>query len=107
MRGDGIVTLLVCISLLTGIVVGLRFNVKFLFVLCLTALVGGGVSFMADYLPFGAAALHATVSLVALQVGYFVAVVITAMRLTEEPIAVQSGVTAKSANRDALGARHT
>lgn len=107
MQGDGIVTLLVCISLLTGIVVGLRFNVKFLFTLCLTAIGGGCVSFLAGYLPLGAAALHATVALVALQVGYFVAVVITAMRLTEEPIAVQSGAAAKSANRDSLGARHT
>lgn len=107
MPGDGIVSLLVCVSLLTGIVVGLRFNVKFLFFLCLTAIIGGVVSFAAGYMPVGQSALHATVSLVALQVGYFVAVVITAMRLTEEPVAVHSAVSTKVTGRDTLGARHT
>lgn len=85
MQGDGVVSLLVCFSLLTGLVVGLRFNVRMLVWLCFAAIAGGVVSTLFGVFPVVHGVVMTTVAIVALQVGYFVALVIGAMRLTEEP----------------------
>lgn len=85
MQGDGVVSLLVCFSLLTGVVVGLRFNVRMLVWLCLAAIGGGTAAAIGGFFPIGHGVVMTTVAIVALQVGYFVALVIGAMRLTEEP----------------------
>lgn len=106
MQGDAIVSLLVCLSLLSGIVVGLRFNVKLLLFICLAAIAGGIGAAIAGALPVGQAALTSAVTVVALQVGYFVAVVITAMRLTEEPITVAAPKVVER-KREVLEARRS
>ncbi len=96
-------SLLVCLSILSGIVFGLRFNVKLLLMVCLSIIAAGTVAALGGVVGAGQAALMAAVAVVALQVGYFVAVVITAMRLTEEPATVASEAPARA--RDALEAR--
>ncbi len=106
MQGDAIVSLLVCLSLLSGIVVGLRFNVKLLLFICLASIAAGVGAAIMGALPVGQAALTAAVTVVALQVGYFVAVVITAMRLTEEPITVAAPKVAER-KREVLEARRS
>lgn len=73
------------LSLLSGIVVGLRFNVRVLFALCLIVLVGGIAAALSGYFVIADAALFAVSITVALQVGYFVSMVIGAMNLTETP----------------------
>lgn len=88
MRGDEIVSILVCLSLLAGLVVGLRFNVRMLVWLCLATIVGGGILGISDTVAFGRAVSMTSVAVVALQVGYFIAQVIGAMRLADEPVAV-------------------
>lgn len=88
MRGDEVVSLLVCLSLLAGLVVGLRFNVRMLVWLCLGAIVTGTALGAFGTVAVGRSVLMTSVGVVALQVGYFVALVIGAMRLTEEPVAV-------------------
>lgn len=98
MQGDGFVTLLVCTALLAGVVTGLKFNVRMLVWLCLAAIVAGAVLSTAGVVAGGRGLLSTVVSVVALQVGYFVAVVIGAMRLTEEPIAVTEDVPARKAH---------
>lgn len=85
MQGDEFVSLLVCLSVLGGLVVGLRFNVRMLVWLCLAAMVVGVAGSFGGLVAVGRGVLMTTVSIVALQVGYFVALVIGAMRLTEEP----------------------
>jgi hypothetical protein len=106
MLGDGGVSLLVCLSLLSGIVLGLKFNVKLLLLLCLTSVACGFGAAMSGFAGPGHAALMSALAVVALQVGYFVAVVITAMRLTEEPIAVVREAGARDRARDGLETRH-
>lgn len=88
MQGDGFVSLLVCLAVLVGLVTGLRFNVRMLVWLCLAAMVCGVMTATAGVSAPGRAVLTTLVSLVALQVGYFVALVIGAMRLAEEPAPV-------------------
>lgn len=107
MMGDGGVSLLVCLSLLSGIVFGLKFNVKFLLLVCLAAIVAGTGSTLAGVSGPGHSALMAALAIVALQVGYFIAVVITAMRLTEEPVGVDREADARERGRDTLGARRS
>jgi hypothetical protein len=85
MQGDGFVSLLVCLAVLLGLVTGLRFNVRMLVWLCLAALVCGAIAGTAGFAAAGRTVLTTLVSLVALQVGYFVALVIGAMRLAEIP----------------------
>lgn len=85
MQGDEFVSLLVCLSVLGGLVVGLRFNVRMLVWLCLAALLVGVASSFGGVVGIGRGVLMTTVSIVALQVGYFVALVIGAMRLNETP----------------------
>lgn len=71
------------LSLLFGIVLGLRFNVRVLFALCLVVMVTGVTAALSGAVAVGEAALFAVSITVALQVGYFVAMVIGAMQLTE------------------------
>lgn len=94
MPGDGFVSLLVCFSLLAGLVVGLRFNVRLLVWLCLFAILTGIGLASGGVLPVGHGVVATTVSVVALQVGYFVALVIGAMRLTEEPAELRREIAA-------------
>lgn len=101
MQGDGIVSLLVCLSLLTGLVVGLRFNVRMLTLLCLATIVAGVGLGVFGYLSTGHGLLSTVVAVVALQVGYFVALVIGAMRLTEEPIGIERDVIAHAPRSEA------
>lgn len=88
MQGDGFVSLLVCLAVLVGLVTGLRFNVRMLVWLCLTAMICGVIAGAAGVSPPGRTVLTTLVSLVALQVGYFVALVIGAMRLAEMSVPV-------------------
>lgn len=73
------------LALLFGIVIGLRFNVRALFGLCLMVLMTGVAAALVGVIAVGDAALFAISTTVALQVGYFVAVVIGAMQLTDIP----------------------
>lgn len=73
------------LSLLIGIVLGLRFNVRAVFAVCLVVLVGGIAAALGGFVATGDAALFAVSMTVALQVGYFVSMVIGAMQLTETP----------------------
>lgn len=107
MLGDDGVSILVCLSLLLGIVFGLKFNVKFLLLLCLTLIVGGTGSAMAGFSAPGQSALMVALAVVALQVGYFVAVVISAMRLTEEPVGAGQTAATRERGRNPLGARRS
>ena len=84
-QGDGFVTLVVCLSLLAGLVVGLRFNVRFLAATCVLVLIGGLGFSLAGLVEGGRGALMSAVSILALQVGYFISLLIGAMRLAEEP----------------------
>jgi hypothetical protein len=79
------VSILACLSLLSGIVLGLRFNVRLLLLVCLGVIATAVAAPLAAPVSLTAAALCAGVAILALQVGYFVAVVIGAMQLTEEP----------------------
>jgi len=88
MQGDEFVSLLVCLSLLTGVVAGLRFNVRMLVWLCVLALATGAGLGAGGLVALGRCVLMTTVGVVALQVGYFVALVIGAMRLTEATVAI-------------------
>lgn len=87
MQGDGIVSLVACLSLLAGLVIGLRFNVRLLMMVCLAALVVGAVAPLLGRVGMGTSLLMAAVAVLSLQVGYFVAVVIGAMQLADEPVA--------------------
>ena len=78
-------TIVASMSLLFGIVLGLRFNVRALFGLCLVVMVAGIAAALTGFYPVGEAALFAVSTTVALQVGYFVSMVIGAMQLTETP----------------------
>lgn len=73
------------LSLLFGIVLGLRFNVRILFALCLVVIIAGIGTALFGLAAVGDAALFAVSTTVALQVGYFVSMVIAAMNLTESP----------------------
>jgi len=95
LRGDEIVSLLVCLSLLAGLVVGLRFNVRMLVWVCLATIVTGALLGSTGTVAGGRSILMTTVAVVALQVGYFVALVIGAMRLTEEPAAAAQEATSR------------
>lgn len=86
MPGDGVVLILVCASLLVGVVIGLRFNVRLLAMLCLAAIGGGLTASIAGVIGVGQGVLMSSVAVVALQVGYFVAMLIGAMRLGDEPV---------------------
>jgi hypothetical protein len=86
MQQLGFVLVLSCGCVLTGLVIGLRFNVRLLVLLCLAAIaIGIGAAVV---LPAGAGhPLTATLSaIVALQFGYFGAVVLQAMRMDELPL---------------------
>lgn len=73
------------LSLLFGIVLGLRFNVRAVFAVCLVVLIGGIVAALGGFVAAGEAALFAVSVAVALQVGYFVSMVIGAMHLADTP----------------------
>ncbi len=73
------------LSLLVGIVLGLRFNVRAVFSVCLVVMIGGIVAALGGFAAVGDAALFAVSVTVALQVGYFVSMVIGAMHLAETP----------------------
>ena len=73
------------LSLLFGIVLGLRFNVRTVFALCLLVMVAGIVVALTGIAAIADSALFAVSITVALQVGYFVSMVIGAMQLTETP----------------------
>ena len=75
--------MVVSLSLLFGIVVGLRFNVRALFTLCLVVMLCGIGAALGGLSATSEAALFAVSTTVALQVGYFVSMVIGAMNLTE------------------------
>ncbi|NLH80999.1 MAG: hypothetical protein GX458_09200 [Phyllobacteriaceae bacterium] len=105
MQGDEFVSLLVCLSLLTGVVAGLRFNVRLLVWLCLAAMVIGTGLGVGGVVSVGRCVLMTTVGVVALQVGYFVALVIGAMRLAEAPVVVPDDGVARGARAE--GSRPT
>lgn len=94
MQGDGVVSLLVSLSLLSGLVVGIRFNVRMLVWLCLGAIAVGTAAALFGPIAVSRSVLMTTVAIVALQVGYFVALVIGAMRLSEDPVPVREDVPA-------------
>jgi hypothetical protein len=89
MTGDEIVSLLVCLSLLSGLVAGLRYNVRMLAWLCGAVVIAGLGLAAGGVGGIGRDVLMATMAIVALQVGYFVALVIGAMRLVDTPVAVR------------------
>jgi len=91
------VSIVASLSLLFGIVLGLRFNVRTIFALCLTVMIGGIVAALTGFAPIGEAALFAVSVTVALQVGYFVSMVIGAMHLTETP---EQPATGRSESRE-------
>lgn len=85
MQQFGFLLVLVSASTLVGLVAGLRFNVRLLVWLCLGAIAFGGV---ASFVPAVGIERPLTATLTAvgaLQLGYFVAVVIQAMRIDEQP----------------------
>lgn len=86
------------VALLCGIVLGLRFNVRVLFAFCLVVLIGGIAATLGGFAAVADAALFAVSTTVALQVGYFVSMVIGAMQLTETPTAD----TARAERREGL-----
>ncbi len=97
MQGDEFVSLLVCLSLLTGVVAGLRFNVRMLAWLCLAAMAIGAGLGAGGVVTVGRCVLMTVVGIVALQVGYFVAMVIGAMRLAEVDAAIAEEAVAHGA----------
>lgn len=105
MQGDEFVSLLVCLSLLAGVVAGLRFNVRMLVWLCVLALAVGVGLGAGGVVAIGRCVLMTTVGVVALQVGYFVALVIGAMRLTEATVAIHDEAPARVIHAD--GSRPT
>jgi len=85
MQQFGFVLVLASASALVGLVAGLRFNVRLLVWLCLGAIALGVVASLVPALGI-AHPLTATLTAVgALQFGYFVAVIIQAMRVDELP----------------------
>jgi hypothetical protein len=96
---------LACLSLLSGIVLGLRFNVRLLLMVCLAVVATGITAPIAVQVTLTTAALCAGVAILALQVGYFVAVVITAMQLTEEPEPSPARETSRELSRNSAEAR--
>lgn len=104
MTGDEVVSLVVCLSLLGGVLVGLRFDVRMLAWTCLFALAVGAGLATSGTVDVGRDVLITTMAIVALQVGYFVAIVIGAMRLTDAPIAAGDAPTARRSNRKATAA---
>ena len=101
MNGDGVVSILVSLSLLSGIVLGLRFNVRLLVTVCLAVVAGCFVSAHHDGMGLGHGALLAAVAVFALQVGYFVALLIAAMRLTEDNARLAPEAVTKDARAEA------
>lgn len=100
MQTFGFMLVLASVAALVGLVIGLRFNVRLLVWLCLGAIaIGGGTSLV---LPAGAGhPLASTIAaVVALQAGYFTAVVIQAMRVDEMP----AGDVAEAAPPATIGA---
>jgi uncharacterized protein YneF (UPF0154 family) len=85
-RGETIVSIAVCLALLSGIVLGLRFNVRLLLMACLATIATGLAAPIVSTASVTTTLLWAVLCVVALQVGYFVAIVVNAMQLTEEPI---------------------
>lgn len=73
------------LSLLTGLVLGLRFNVRLLLLVCLAVLAGSLAAVVFGAVSAGNAALFGVSIVVALQVGYFVSMVVGAMNLAEVP----------------------
>ncbi len=98
-------SILACLSLLSGIVLGLRFNVRLLLMVCLAVVATGVAAPIALQVSFTTAALWAGVAILALQVGYFVAVVISAMQLTEEPEPSPARESARELPRNSAEAR--
>lgn len=78
-------SLVASLSLLIGIVFGLRFNVRLLFSICLMVIAGCLLAALFGSTAPVDAALFAVVTTVAVQVGYFVSMVIGAMHLTDAP----------------------
>ncbi|TBW41033.1 hypothetical protein EYW49_02445 [Siculibacillus lacustris] len=87
-------SIVACLSLLSGIVLGLRFNVRLLLLTCLSVVVLGVAAGIVGPVTLATGTMVAGIAVLALQVGYFVAVVITAMQLTDEP---QPSLARKSA----------
>lgn len=104
MTGDEVVSLLVCLSLLGGVLVGLRFDVRMLAWTCLFVLAVGAGLATSGTVDVGRDILMTTMTVVALQVGYFVAVVIGAMRLADAPITAGEDANARRPRREATGA---
>lgn len=91
-------SILASLSLLFGIALGLRFNVRLLLAVCtLVVIVSTGAALVGSVGP-GHAALFGALTIVALQVGYFVAMVISAMQLTDAP---ETANARRPANADA------
>lgn len=88
------------LSLLVGIVLGLRFNVRAVFALCLTVLIAGIAAALGGFAATGDAALFAVSVTVALQVGYFVSMVIGAMHLVDTPADVADTAAARAEPRE-------
>lgn len=85
MQQFGFVLVLASASALVGLVAGLRFNVHLLVWLCLGAIAFGTVASFVPALGI-AHPLTATLGAIgALQLGYFVAVIIQAMRVDQLP----------------------
>lgn len=104
MTGDEIVSFLVCLSLLGGVLVGLRFDVRMLVWACLIGVAIGLGLAMSGTVDGGRGVLMTTLAIVALQVGYFVAVVIGAMRLADAPITAREEATGRDRRRETPGA---
>ncbi len=78
-------SIMASVSLLVGIVLGLRFNVRLLLLACVLVIGAGLAATLFGSVSLADAALFAIATTVALQVGYFVSMVIGAMQLVDTP----------------------
>lgn len=88
-RREEIMLLTITASLLVGATAGLLFNVRIVLHLAVAAIFGFGLAALIGLdTPIGAA-LHAIAAVIALQCGYFVSLILSALGLTQEPVAVE------------------
>lgn len=78
-------SIMASLSLLVGIVLGLRFNVRLLLLVCVAVIGLGLGATLFGSMSFADAALLTVSTILALQVGYFVSMVIGAMQLVDTP----------------------
>lgn len=88
-------------GLLIGASTGLLFNVRMVLHLSIAAIAVSGVSAIVGLNAPGAAALYAIAAVVALQAGYLVSLLISALGLADAPAAIEDTVQKDNAEKPA------